>query len=127
MLAIVHVMPSLDRVRPLFPQLVEADALSQVSLPQLVRGAVDRQLAEAGVDVPAEVILAEGGDAEQALRVADEWRADLIVVGDVLEAAAIDAERIVRHAHVPVLVVRDGPERGPILACTDFSDPALPA
>ncbi len=126
-LAVVHVMPPLDRVRPLFPQHLAADALSQVELPRLVRGAVDRQLAEAAPEAQAEVILAEGGDAEQVLRVADEWRADLIAVGGAVDTPGIDAERIVRHAHVPVLVVRDGPDRGPILACTDFSDPALPA
>jgi len=37
------------------------------------------------------------------------------------------AERVVRHAHCPVLVMRPGNDTGPVLAATDLSDAALPA
>jgi universal stress protein A len=47
------------------------------------------------------------------------------VVGCVLGAGKV-AERVVRHARVPVLVARSSPH-GPVIGATDFSDPSLPA
>ena len=38
------------------------------------------------------------------------------------------AERVIRHAHCPVLLVRPSRKKtGRVLAATDFSDPSLPA
>jgi nucleotide-binding universal stress UspA family protein len=37
------------------------------------------------------------------------------------------AEKVIRHAHGPVLVARPRPQRGRVLVATDLSDPSLPA
>lgn len=126
-LALVHAMPSLEMVRPVFTQHVADDALFRAALPQRLGHALDQQLAaQAPEGPPAEVFLETGGTAERALEVADRWGADLIVVG-APQDGAVESERIVRHAHVPVLVARAGPAGGPVIACTDLSDPSLPA
>jgi nucleotide-binding universal stress UspA family protein len=64
---------------------------------------------------------------------AEEWDADLIVIGD-RGATGLSrvwlggvAEKVARLAHCPVLIVRPKPATRRIVAGTDFSDPALPA
>lgn len=76
----------------------------------------------------------EGGDAREAIvRRAREWGAGLVVVGgrepSGLFASLLGgvAERVVRHAHCPVIVARNLRERGHVLAATDLSDPSVPA
>lgn len=126
-LAVVHAIPALHMVRPVFPERVADDALRQAILPERVRLAIDQHLQAAAPDAPvAEVFLESGSTAEVALAVAGRWGADLVVVGAPGDGA-LDGTRILRHADVPVLFARSGPRRGAILACTDFSDPALPA
>ncbi len=126
-LGVVHAMPRVDMVRPLFPQRLADDALVQASLPTRVATALRQQIDGATSDGSnVETFVETGGTAEVALDVAERWAADLLVVA-ASETGSIDVERIVRHAHVPVLVVRDGPAVGAIVACTDFSDPSLPA
>lgn len=125
-LAVVHTMPSLDMVRPLWTNLVADDALRQAQLPEHVRAMLARHVAEASGGAEAELFLEVGGVADQALEVAERWDADLIITG-APDDGTIDAQRIVRHAHVPVLIARPGPTGGPVIACTDFSDPSLPA
>ncbi len=126
-LAVVHVMQSLEMVRPVFAEHLVDDALRQATLPEQLRHVIAQRLAALAPQVPgAEIFLESGGSAEHALQVADRWSADLVVIG-APEDGAVDAARIVRHANVPVMVVRDGPATGPVVACTDFSDPALPA
>lgn len=87
-------------------------------------GRTDRQFeALIGTGTPDEVIVAA----------ADERRASLVVVGghprERLEHPLLGSvtERVVRLAHGPVLVARSGRKDGPVLAATDFSDPAIPA
>lgn len=125
-LAVVHAMPSIEMVRPIFTERVVEDALRRAGLPQQALRALDQHLAACGeAAAAAELILDSGGTAEVGLAAADRWDADLIVTG--APEGALDTERIVRHARVPVLVVRDEPARGAVIACTDFSDPSLPA
>jgi nucleotide-binding universal stress UspA family protein len=65
--------------------------------------------------------------------VAEEIGADLIVLGargaTGLKRLLLGstAEEVLRHAHCPVLVTRWPASSGPVVAATDFSDPALPA
>lgn len=126
-LGVVHAVPSLEMARPIVTAHVVDDALRQALLPPRIGAALERQIARyAGGGAAAEVFLETGDSTEVALAVADRWHADLIVTGGP-EDGALDAKRIVRHARVPVLIAREGPSRGPIVACTDFSDPSLPA
>lgn len=126
-LAVVHAVPSFDMSRPIFNEQVVHDALLQAEMPRRIRAALDEQLLAATADgPPAEVIMVPGRAVDVALETADRWHADLIVIG-APDDGGVEAERVVRHAAVPVLVARPGPERGPVIACTDFSDPALPA
>ncbi|MEZ4401256.1 MAG: universal stress protein [Kofleriaceae bacterium] len=125
-LAVVHAIPDLVMARPVFPNLNTDDAVAQAEFPAKVRQALEAQVAAAAPGVTATLMIEGGGPAEVALKAADAWGADLIVVTSVDETS-IDSERIVRHAQVPVMVARAGHARGPVVACTDFSDPALPA
>ncbi len=54
--------------------------------------------------VAAEVFMREGAPAETIVAVADEWHANLIVIG----THGSTAEAVVRTAHCPVLSVRTG-------------------
>ncbi len=84
-------------------------------------------------DAGAELLVVDGSSAERILEVAKNVSAELIVLGG-REASGTRwifgavAERVVAHAHVPVLVAR--PDFGSaqhVLAATDFSEPSLPA
>jgi nucleotide-binding universal stress UspA family protein len=77
---------------------------------QLVQDAV-RAFQEAGVEARGEVVSAWGATARELLKMADEFRADTIVVGH--HGGAVSqillgsvAYRIVHQASCPVLVVR---------------------
>jgi nucleotide-binding universal stress UspA family protein len=80
-----------------------------------------------------ELIVDDGTPQALILTHAEEWLADLIIVGSHGQTSAANAllgsvtDSIIRHAHCPVLIVRSGKRTGRILAGTDFSDPALPA
>jgi nucleotide-binding universal stress UspA family protein len=73
---------------------------------------------EAGVDVDAVLVDALGGQAgEYILQQAKQWQADLIVCGTHGRRGirrivmGSDAEYVVRHAQVPVLLVRNPDDR----------------
>src|SRR2546426_759721 len=80
-----------------------------------------------------ELIVEDGTPQALILQTAEEWMADLIVMGshgrtsasEVLIGSVTDS--VIRHAHCPVLIVRPGGQTKRIVAGTDFSDPALPA
>jgi nucleotide-binding universal stress UspA family protein len=80
-----------------------------------------------------EALVETGAPDEAILAAADDRRASLIVVGghprERLDHPLLGSvtERVVRLAHVPVLVARSSRADGPVLVATDFSDPAVPA
>jgi nucleotide-binding universal stress UspA family protein len=80
-----------------------------------------------------ELIIDDGTPQALILSRAEDWHADLIIVGSHGQTSAADTllgsvtNSIIRHAHCPVLIVRPGKSTGRIIAGTDFSDPALPA
>ena len=130
-LVFVHAVPYPAPAQVLFPHLVQGttDRLMAVSrlasetVATRIAGLTGRPLDE--IDVRVDV----GAPDEVIVETAEESGADLLVIG----VAGSDSEgkhlgasalRIARHAHCPVLVVREGPHRGPILAATDLSDPA---
>ena len=123
-LGVVHAIALAEASRPLFPQHLADDAVFLAELPVRAATAVQARLETLGLDqVPVELFVDRGGTAELALRIADEWKPALIVAG----AGSIDSERLVRHAGIPVVIARPGPETGPVVAGTDLSDESLPA
>jgi len=126
-LMVVHAVPHHDAIRMLFPQRLVDDVELAAELPVRGRELLEQHVASQCAEPDrVQLRLERGATADAALAVAEEWKADLIVVGAAPDDNA-DASRIVRHAHVPVLVVRGEPGDGPIVVGTDFSDPALPA
>jgi nucleotide-binding universal stress UspA family protein len=80
----------------------------------------------------AELFVDEGRDYAKIIERAEQWHADLIVVGGHGHAGHRHvfgdvAERVVRYAHVSVLVARAPHGHGGVLAATDLSKPSLPA
>ncbi len=134
-LAVCHVLPNLLRGHPLFPHLGTINALDvPATRDQVTQLIVDRVIALTDRRPDAfEVLLDEGTPHAVIVQQAETWKADLVVVGShgatglarVLLGSV--AERVVRHAHAPVLVARPISKSGEVLVGTDFSDPNLPA
>lgn len=124
-LGVVHAVPSLASIRPLFPQNVADNAVLASELPVRAEAALRHRLATLGVTESYELFLEHGTTAEGATTVIERWHPDLVVVGAPDEA--FDAVRLVRHATVAILVARTSPQTGRVVAGTDFSDPSLPA
>lgn len=129
----------------MFVHAVPYPAQAQVLFPHLIQGTMDRLMVVSrvasetvatrvhtltgrpldSVDVRVDV----GAPDEIIVETAEESGADLLVIGYAGSDSSgsgpgATAVRIVRHAHCPVLVVRKGPQDGPILAASDLSDPA---
>jgi nucleotide-binding universal stress UspA family protein len=98
--------------------------------------ALRAQIARTGVrcsNLELEAVSSEGPVYAEILKRAEAARADLVVVGNqgasglarvVLGSVA---DKVVRHAHCPVLVARPSPRSGAILVATDFSPPSRAA
>jgi nucleotide-binding universal stress UspA family protein len=134
-LTVCHIVPNELRSNLLFPQISKLAALK---FPLEVK-----HIAEATVARVAEItgrtteefnlIIDDGTPSALILTNAEQWFADLIIVGSRGQTDAQDirlgsvTESIIRHAHCPVLIVRPAQRTRRIIAGTDFSDPALPA
>ena len=130
-LVFVHAVPYPAPAQVLFPHLVQGTTDRLMAVSRVASDTVAARVAgltgrpEEEIDVRVDV----GAPDEVIVETAEESGADLLVIGIAgndssskgLGAAAL---RIARHAHCPVLVVRSGATRGPILAATDLSDPA---
>jgi nucleotide-binding universal stress UspA family protein len=134
-LTVVHVIPNLMPSDPLFPQLEQQMVLALPALQDRITEQVGRRV-EALTGRPSdqfEVVVEAGIPHVVIVQRAEERRADLVVVGShgttgvsrILLGTV--ADKVVRHAHCPVLVARQCPKTGKILVATDFSDPSLPA
>src|SRR5687768_10238922 len=113
-LHVCHVIPDLLTVRMLFPQVQRRD------------DAVVRELEHYAGDLVRASIAKLTGRALGELRVGIESgsphsgilrRAETVGAGVVVVGPGTIAERVVRHAHCPVLVARVSP-RGAVLAAT---------
>jgi len=133
-LAVCHVVPNLMRAAALLahhPEKVEPGALFDRD--EAVRLLGQRVGAVTGWPPDAfEVLLEEGSPDAGIVAAAERWGATLVAVGghggaDARPRLGRTADRVVRTAHCPVLVVREPGRQGPVLVATDFSDPALPA
>jgi nucleotide-binding universal stress UspA family protein len=130
-LVFVHAVPYPAPAQVLFPHLIQGtmDRLMAVSrvasetVTARVQGLTGRPAEE--IDVRVDV----GAPEEVIVDLAEETHADILVIGLLGSDSkgpgpGATAVRIARHAHCPVLIVRKGPQKGPVLAATDLSDPA---
>lgn len=134
-LAVCHVLPNPLRANPLFPELnarmavaaTTVAARAGLELEEHVAALTGRGLGE------LEVRVEEGDPLPMILRFAEQWGADLLVVGShgasgiprVLLGSVGD--RAVRYAHCSVLVARPFVRSGRVLAATDLSEISLRA
>ncbi len=132
-LAVCHVLPNPLRANPLFPELnarmaVAATTLAAragLELEERVSALTGRGAGE------LEVRIEEGDPLPMLLRFAEQWDADLLVVGShgtsgisrILLGSVGD--RAVRYAHCSVLVARPFARSGRVLAATDLSETSL--
>jgi nucleotide-binding universal stress UspA family protein len=134
-LAVCHIFPNELRSNLFFPQLSQIAALKVPLEIKRVSEAASARVTEIThrTEAEFELIVDDGTPQALILARAEEWRADLIIVGSHGQTSAADAllgsvtDSIIRHAHCPVLIVRSAKRTGCIVAGTDFSDPALPA
>src|ERR1051326_1104278 len=134
-LAVCHIVPNELRSNLLFPQISRITALK---FPLEVKRIAEAAAAHV-TDITGrsqeefELIIDDGTPQALIVSAAEQWFADLIIVGSHGQTGAADAllgsvtNSVIRHAHCPVLIVRPGERPRRIVAGTDFSDPALPA
>jgi nucleotide-binding universal stress UspA family protein len=132
-LCVCHVLAEICAVRPLFPYLHMEDALKVADLEaevrrellKIIHGVTSRTANQVSV------VIEQGTVHSGILRAAEDLEAGAIVIGGKKDQTSIPvlsgiAERVTRHAHCPVLLVRPSPS-GKVLAATDFSDSSTPA
>jgi nucleotide-binding universal stress UspA family protein len=133
--AVCHIVPNELRSDLLFPQITKVAALQiPLELAQVSEAVSSRVTDITGrTDNQFELIVDDGAPHALILSHAEDWSADLVVMGSHGEHGTGDAllgsvtNSVLRHAHCPVLIVRPG-ERSPnIVVGTDFSDPSMPA
>lgn len=133
-LAVIHVVPDLVGTHTLFPQETAPATFDAIEL----KRKVGELLAQRVVDVTSrkpdevEVFVDEGVDYAQIAKRAEDWKADVVVIGThghggLERVFGNVADKVVRYAHAKVLVARASKNAGPIVAATDLSDPSLPA
>src|SRR6185503_10139139 len=111
-LAVCHVMPILYDAEPFFSQFRNGAMLDVSAAEADVRRAVDDKVHSVLAGHPAEIFVEQGAPYAEIIRRGEAWGADLVVVGSHgrsgIERALLGsvAERVVRHAHVSVLVAR---------------------
>jgi nucleotide-binding universal stress UspA family protein len=134
-LTVLHVVPDILPSSPLIPDgstqgiqtMVDLETRALEGLSVRVEEITGRSRDEVDVAVRA-------GKADvEAVRFAEENDVDIVFAGATGRTGlnrlllGSTAERIVRHAHCSVLVARDSPAAGHVLAATDLSNPALAA
>ncbi len=133
-LVVYHVLPSqlLPPVQPVLPSLSQPHIPDVVALIHAATDAVHARVAAVtGRARSAYGVLVEEGAARSMIpEKAEALAADLVVIGSHGSGGILlgsVAASVIRHAHSAVLVARESPPSGEVLAATDFSDPALPA
>jgi nucleotide-binding universal stress UspA family protein len=135
-LAVVHVIPDVQALNPLFPQRNLGSELDVAGLVAKVRGLLDERITTVlGRDLDdVERFVEVGLDYSEVIRRADEWKPSILFVGSIGKTGlrrvlmGSVAEKIMRYADCPVVVVRpDGGKRGVVVAATDLSAPSIAA
>lgn len=133
-LVFVHAVPYPAPSHVLFPHLVQSSTDRLMSFSRVAGETVSKRVASLtgrpaeDIDVRVDV----GAPDEVIVEAAEESGADLLILGaqggeKTGKELGDTVLRVVRHAHCPVLVVREDADQGPILAATDFSDQATDA
>jgi nucleotide-binding universal stress UspA family protein len=133
-LAVCHIVPNELRSNLLFPQISQITALKFPLEIKHIAEAASASVAEitGRKERDFELIIDDGTPQALILSRAEQWQADLLIMGSHGQTSAADAligsvtDSVIRHAHCPVLITRSNKRTGRILAGTDFSDPALP-
>jgi nucleotide-binding universal stress UspA family protein len=122
-LIVCHVIPELDTVNVLFPQLAARNAEHREMLSDKAMAAIECHVAASLNSTAANVkaVVESGTPHAGLLAQADATSAGLIVIGP-----GRTADRVVRHATVPTLIARHS-RHGIVIGATDFSDSSLPA
>ena len=132
-IAVCLAIPGELGVHPLFPHHNQAEAEAMGRRRVQAEEALRARVSDLVGDESVELFIESGWPHVQVLRIAEDWGADPIVVGArggtglARMLLGSTAERIMRHAHCPVLIARPAGGGGRIVVGTDFSDPALPA
>jgi universal stress protein E len=134
-LHILHVVPNALRCHPLFPQLYGPESIELAALESRAGDLLSQRVESVTGRRPGDfrVEVETGTPYAAIVRRAEEVDALLTVVGGrprdgtTRYLVGDTAEKVVRHAHGPVLVARPGPGSRRVLAATDLSDPSLPA
>ena len=125
-LVVCHIIPDVLRSHPLQPRTgVNELTLSSDYTKRAAELVTEQMRRVANVSPDEETVIIESGNAEdEIVRIAEDRHASMIVVGT---KHGRTAHRVVRYAHVPVLVARAAPATGKVLVATDFSEPSLAA
>jgi nucleotide-binding universal stress UspA family protein len=125
-LGVVHAIPTIDAIRPLFPQRLAEEAVLASQLPVQAEATLRHRLETLGVREGYELFVEQGTTADVTLGVVQRWQPTLLVVGSPADGA-VGTAGLVRHATTAVLVARTSPTTKRVVIGTDFSDPSLPA
>jgi len=131
-LALVHVAPDPVDLQPLLSDRMQSGLPGWPEVESSVQSAAVKRLLAAGLGEP-ELFVERGEPYAEIVRRAEAWGATLLVVGShgrtglsrMLLGSV--AERVVRYAHCPVLVLRPSETSSVVVVATDLSDPSLPA
>src|SRR5262245_26782733 len=131
-LGLCHVLPVVYDIEPFYSQFRQDATLDLGATEAEIRRAAEDKVQGLVGTEPVEVFIERGAPYAEIVRRAEAWGADLLVVGThgrsgiarVLLGSI--AERVVRHAHVSVLVARPIKKAGIVVAATDLSEASLP-
>lgn len=129
-LAVCHVLPE-PQAHTLFPEEHERDIEALAAIEPRTLAAIRAQVEQfqTAQAVPFDVFVEQGSAYAELVSRAEQWQADLIVVGNhgraelkhlFLESVA---EKVARYAPCAALIARKSPE-GAVLVAIDLSDPA---
>ncbi|CAN5546159.1 universal stress protein [soil metagenome] len=132
-LAVVHVIPNVQAVNPLFPQNNAGSELGMTDLIGKVTALLDERISTITGRDPETVerFVEVGLDYPEIIKRAESYAPSLLFVGSVGRTGLARvllgsvAEKVVRYAHCPVVVVRKPAGKGVVLAATDMSKASL--
>ena len=133
-LGVCHEVPDSLRESAEVPPWLQSQLPDANEVRRRARIALEKQAIEltSGGVSKVEAFLEEGQGHAAIVKRAEEFGADLVVVGShgrtglarILLGSV--AEKVVRHAHCPVLVARPSNADGVVVTSTDFSDASKP-